>query len=70
MLIRPEILSKTQFFVGVQKQFPNPIQTLISNLSATFIDQMNLFLGQTLYEIQVFYVSYKIHAAHLFQFLF
>ena len=43
-----------QFFVGVQKQFPNPTQTLISNLSMTFKGQMDLFLGQLLYEIQGF----------------
>ena len=40
--------------MGVQKQFPNPTQTLTSNLSATFRDEMDLFLGQSLYEIQGF----------------
>ena len=43
-----------QFFVGMQKQSPNATQTLTINLSATFTGQMKLFLGQTLYEIQVF----------------
>ena len=54
MLILPPTLSKMRLFVEVQKQSPNPTQTLTSILSATFIGQMDLFLTQSLYEIQGF----------------
>ena len=54
MLIHLQTLSKTQFFVEVQKQSPNRTQTLTSILSVTFTGQMKLVLGQSLYEIQRF----------------
>ena len=36
-------MSKTRFFDGVQKQSPNPTQTLTNNLNATFRGEMDLF---------------------------
>ena len=54
MLIWPLTLSKMRLFVGMQKQSLSPTQTLTNNLSATFRGQMDLFFGQTLYEIQGF----------------